>query len=395
MSYRAIYAYPWDLADEGVGGAIREVRALGIDTMTIAGSYHAGKFLRPHGRSGRVFFPEDGTVYFKADPARYGAIKPILNSLVREHDVLRETTDTGELSANAWLVLLHNSRLGELHPHSTVRNAFGDRYVYSLCPSAPDAREYAVALCRDITDNYPVTGISLETPGFLPYAHGYHHEFAMVKPNKWLDSRLGLCFCDDCVERATAAGIEAGRLKTTMREEIASYLAGDVDFPDDMAEAFWLSDVTTDGLLSRFLKWRCDVVTSLVREIRAAVRADATVAIIPSVARPTGGAWYEGSNLRALAEATGIVEACFYEPSVERVRADIRDAQRRLEGTGRLRGILRPGFPDLQTRAEVVAAAQALRDAGISEIAFYNYGHLRRGNLAWIADALAVFGGRS
>ena len=33
----------------------------------------------------------------------------------------------------------------------------------------------------------------------------------------------------------------------------------------------------------------------------------------------------------------------------------------------------------------------ALRDAGISDIAFYNYGHLRRSNLAWIADALAVF----
>ena len=88
-----------------------------------------------------------------------------------------------------------------LHPQSTIRNAFGDRYVYSLCPSAPEAREYAVALCKDVTDNYPVTGISLETPGFLPYAHGYHHEFAMVKPNKWLDARLGLCFCDHCVEQ--------------------------------------------------------------------------------------------------------------------------------------------------------------------------------------------------
>ena len=54
MSYRAIYSYPWDLADEGVVAVIREVSALGIDTITIAGSYHAGKFLRPHGRSGKV-----------------------------------------------------------------------------------------------------------------------------------------------------------------------------------------------------------------------------------------------------------------------------------------------------------------------------------------------------
>jgi len=123
------------------------------------------------------------------------------------------------------------------------------------------------------------------------------------------------------------------------------------------------------------------------------VRADATVAVIPSVARPTSGAWYEGSDLHALAHAAGIIEASFYEPSAERVRADIYDIRRRLRGAGTLRGILRPGFPDLQSRSELVAAATALRDAGVSGIAFYNYGHVRRNNLAWIADALAVFGG--
>jgi hypothetical protein len=389
MSYRAIYAYPWDLADEGVGDAIGQIKALGVDTVTIAGSYHAGKFLRPHGRTGRVFFPEDGTVYFNADAARYGAIKPIVNSLVRDRDVFRETT---ELSVNAWLVLLHNSRLGERHPQATVMNAFGDRYVYSLCPSAPEAREYAVALCKEITDKYPVTGISIETPGFLPYAHGYHHEFAMVKSNVWLNSRLGLCFCDHCVGNSGAAGIDAPRLKASIRDDMEAYLADDLDLPDDMAEASWLADVATDGALSTFLTWRCDVVTSLVREIRAAVRSDATVAIIPSVARPTAGAWYEGSDLPALARATGIIEACFYEPGVERVRADVRDVKRRLDGVGTLRGILRPGFPDVQSRRELIAAAQVLRKEGISQIAFYNYGHLRRSNLSWIADALAAFG---
>jgi hypothetical protein len=392
MSYRALYAYPWDLADEGVGRAIAEIQALAIDTVTIAGSYHAGKFLRPHGRSGRVYFPEDGTVYFRADAARYGAIKPIVNTLVRDHDVFREITETSTIATNAWLVLLHNSRLGERYPQSTVRNVFGDRYVYSLCPSAPDVREYAVALCREITDVYPLIGISLETPGFLPYAHGYHHEFAMVKSNPWLDSRLGLCFCDCCIELAGSAGIDAGRLQAKLKEEIDCYLAGDVDVPQDMAEAFWLADVATDGALSSFLRWRCDAVTSLVREIRAAVRKDAAVAIIPSVARPTSGAWYEGSDLQTLGETTGIIEACFYEAGVERVRADARDVRRRLKGAITLRGILRPGFPDVRSRTELIAAARALREEGVSDIAFYNYGHLRRKNLSWIADALAAFG---
>lgn len=392
MSYRAIYAYAWDLADAGVPQALGELEALGLDTVTIAGSYHAGKFLRPHAHGGKVYVPDDGTVYFKAERSRYGAIAPVVNSLVHERDVLSEVAGSPQIAANVWLVLLHNSRLGQLFPHATVRNTFGDRYVYSLCPSVPDVRDYAVALCRDVTDRYKVAGLTLETPGFLPYSHGYHHEFAMVRANRWLDARLGLCFCDHCAGLAAADGIDVPRLKDQVRQEIEDYLAGDVDLPDDMAEAFWLSDMATDGALSSFLRWRCGVVTSLVREIRSVVRADATVAVIPSVARPTAGAWYEGSDLRALANVAGIIEACLYEPSADRVRADLQDVQRRLAGAGTLRGVLRPGFPDLQSRTEVVAAAVALREAGVTEIGFYNYGHLRRSNLAWIGDALAAFG---
>ena len=72
--------------------------------------------------------------------------------------MFRELADAG-LAVNAWLVPLHNTRLGQAYPDITVENAFGDRYVYSLCPSSPDAREYAIALCKDVTDNYPVLGM--------------------------------------------------------------------------------------------------------------------------------------------------------------------------------------------------------------------------------------------
>ena len=391
MSYRAIYAYAWDVAETGVAEFIEEVRALGLDTVTLAGAYHAGKFLRPHGKRGKVYFPEDGTVYFRFDSKRYGAIKPVANAMLAERDVFRALCDSGKIATNAWLVLLHNTRLGSAHPEATVKNAFGDAYVYSLCPSSSAAREYAVALSKNIADNYPIVGLSLETPGFLPYAHGFHHEFALLRQNRWLDALLGLCFCDHCLARAKSTGVDAVGLKSRVAADISAYLDDGVDFPDDMAEAFWLADTRSGGELAAFLDFRCEVVTSLVAEIRAAVRADATVAVIPSVARPTAGAWYEGSDLRALGQAAGIVEACFYELSAARVRADIFDVKRRVGGAGKLRGILRPSFPDLETRGEVVAAATALRDAGIEEIAFYNYGHLRRANLEWIADAISAF----
>src|SRR5436190_4976929 len=107
MSYRAIYTYAWDLAEAGVSEAAVRFKGLGLDTVSIAGSYHAGKFLRPHGK-GKVYFPEDGTVYFKADPKLYAAIKPVANSLLGEHDILRELCESKQVATNVWLVLLHN-----------------------------------------------------------------------------------------------------------------------------------------------------------------------------------------------------------------------------------------------------------------------------------------------
>jgi hypothetical protein len=392
-SYRAIYTYAWDLAEAGVPEALGEFRSLGLDTVTIAGSYHAGKFLRPHGKTGKVYFPEDGTAYFKTTAARYGAIKPVENRLLKEHDVMRELCN-GPLQVNAWMVLLHNTLLGTLHPEATVANAFGDRYVYSLCPSNPDARAYAIGLARDVTQSYPIMGVSMESPGFAPYVHGFHHEFALNQPNRWLDAQLGLCFCDHCLGGAAKAGIDARGLKARVANDVSDYLASDVDFPADMAEAFWLADTRLNGELGAFLDWRCGIVTSLVAEIRAEVRKDATVAVIPSVARPTGGAWYEGSDLAALAGAAGIIEACFYEPSSARVKADLFDVKRRLGGKGQLRGITRPAWPDLASKGEFLSAISALSSGGVAGIAFYNWGHLRSHNMSWIADAMKFYGGR-
>jgi hypothetical protein len=392
MSYKAIYTYAWDLAEGDIGQTIGRFRELGLDTVTLAGSYHAGKFLRPNGKNGKVYFPEDGSIYFHHDSSKYAEIRPIANSMLRQRDVVRELTDSSEIGVNLWLVLLHNSVLGQAHPAATVTNAFGDHYIYSLCPSSSAARAYAVALARDATENYAVSGISLESCGFAPYAHGFHHEFALLRPNRWLDNQLGLCFCKHCLDGAQRAGVDAQRLKVQVAEDVSAYLASDVDFPGDMAEAFWMADTRSDGALQAFLDFRCRIVTSLVAEIRAAIRPEVNVAVIPSVARPTGGAWYEGSDLASLAESDVILEACFYEPNAMRIKSDLFDLRRRLRGKGQLRAIVRPAYPDIDNCAEFVEACRALAEGGVKDIAFYNYGHLRAANLGWIAQALQAMG---
>lgn len=390
MSYQSLFCYAWDLHEDGTAAVAEGLHERQINAITLAASYHAGKFLRPHGKGGKVYFPEDGTAYFRTDPDRYGMIKPQENSLLGEADILRECCSLEGMQTTAWLVLMHNSRLGQLHVNQCVTNAFGDRYIYNLCPCSPHNREYAVALCRDVTENYDVDGITLETPGFLPYEHGYHHEFALVKQNPWLNQMLGLCFCSHCCEQASAAGVDMTSLKKRVATGIDDYLQSDLDWPDDMASAFGVADIVLDADLAALLKWRCGRVTSLIAEIRHELRKDCNVAVIPSVARPTSGAWYEGSDLIALAEVADHVEACFYEPSVERVRSDLADIIRRLGSTEKLRGILRPAYPDLGDQLSVNAAVSTLREAAVDGISFYNYGHLRTASLDWMGNALAA-----
>ena len=390
MSNLSMFSYSWDLAENGVAKSVEEFKSLGINTVTLASSYHAGKFLRPKSKVKKVYFPEDGTVYFKSDASKYGEIKPISNSIYGDGQILRELTETKGLSVSAWLVLLHNTQLGTKHQDSAVQNAFGDPYVYALCPSAPEARAYVVGLAKDVTESYEVDGISVESIGYPPYEHGFHHEMSFIKPNKWLSQNLGLCFCKYCVAGAEKAGVDAKALKARVAKNIHDYLEGDFDLQTDMAEALWLADVEGDLDLRKFLDFRSQVVTSLAKEIRQSVRKDIEVAIIPSVARPTGGAWYEGTDLKAIAETTGVIEACFYEPSTDRINADLADIKRRTNNTGKIKGILRPAFPDLTSEAAVVDAVAVLWEGGVKDIGFYNYGHIRSQSLNWIKRALAA-----
>lgn len=386
FNWKSIYAFSWDVAERGIDNSVAEFKTLGLNSVTIAGSYHAGKFIHPRSKS-PIKFPEDGTVYFRTDPSLYGKIKPIHNSSIDNIDILQDLGRNEDLSLNAWLVLLHNSNLGELNQNDCVKNAFGDTYHYNLCPSSPNAREYAIGLAKDVSTNYQIDGISIESPGFLPFVHGYHHEFNLVDPNSWLMNLFGLCFCDYCQQGSSKKGIKLTSLKDLVKTWITEYLGSEVNYPDDMAERFWLADIATNSELTAFMNWRCEVVTSLVKEIRAAVPKDINISVIPSIGRPTANAWYEGSNLPDLIKYADHLEICLYEPTLQRAMADFFDIKRRLRSAKGLRCILRPSYPDL-TPSEVTSMVNFLKVQGIDGISFYNWGFLRQSSLNYIRQTL-------
>lgn len=388
-AYRSLYTYPWDIADIGVTQFVDEVLAMGITDVTLATAYHTGKFIRPHAKNPpRVIFPEDGVSYFDPDVERYGEIKPQQHSELTMRTVLPALLQDGRVKVHGWTVLLHNTRLGSAFPQYTVKNAFGDSYVYSLCPMQTAVFDYAVNLCADLTHQHQLSSIVLETPGWLPYAHGYHHEFAQVASNTWLDNMLGMCFCDACQSAAKNRGINIDALQTRVQDNIKNYLALPANANADQAASWTQSDLLSDADLLAFISLRQDRVTQLVAEIRAAISADCELAVIPTVQRPTAACWTEGSDLKALSEVADYIEIPFYEPSANRAIADAWESLRQIAHPEKIRAILRPGLPDLNQGAELGAAIAGIQALGIKDFAFYNYGLLPQYQLDHLAKTV-------
>ncbi|NJO32091.1 MAG: hypothetical protein HC869_02130 [Rhodospirillales bacterium] len=267
---KAIYAYAWDLADEGVAEVAARLRDVGADSIALATAYHAGKFIRPHGRSGKVLFPEDGAIFFRHRPERYGSIQPQRSRVVEELDVLAELRRLApDLGRVGWTVCCHNTRLGTLHPEAVSRTCFGDPLVYSLNPAHPDVRKFIIALCRDLAEQYALDALALETPGWLPWEHGYHHEFQLLPLNEWLAVLLGLDFSPATLAAARARGIDAEPLRVRTAAAIESWLAVDLHLEADRARDWLLAELVAVPEWPPFLAWRCQCVADLVAEVRA------------------------------------------------------------------------------------------------------------------------------
>jgi hypothetical protein len=100
------------------------------------------------------------------------------------------------------------------HPELCVRNAFGDPYIYNLCPANDEVQHYVRALCQDLASIESVECITLrDSQGYLPFWHGYHHEFGFVPLDFQAQALLALCFSADTKRKASSFGVNADKLQ--------------------------------------------------------------------------------------------------------------------------------------------------------------------------------------
>ncbi len=383
-----MWIYPWDIIDLGIEEVLQEV--LGdahVGGLSIATSYHAGRFLQPRSPRRKVYFPEDGTIYFEPELSLYrdSPLKPQVSSLIAGgRDVLRELSGlkaARNFSLNGWTVCLHNTRLGMKHPEACTQNAFGDRNFYNLCPSNPLCVSYLSALVKDLTLHYELDSLELESPNFMGFAHEFHHEKDGVGLTTSGDFLLSLCFCPECRKKAAAAGVDVQRAQQSVRRRLDAIFERDVPADDTGFVERGIDGFSDDDELRAYLKWRFDPVTELCRVLRASAQPRTRIYFLSLV---TGRAWLQGIDVRAISEACDGLVVCAYDSAPAQVESDIRDAASTCVPGTYLAAGFRVFHPETRGAEDLAAkVARAVR-AGARGLNFYNFGLIPRSRLEWI-----------
>ena len=389
----SIWAYPWDLLNEGVETALEKISSLGLDAVSLAASYHSGKFISPRNPRHKVYFPEGGVVYFQPSEARFKdlPLKPCVSELAGKADILGRAGNHCKqigLQFVAWLIGTHNTRLASSHLEFAAHNAYGDPYLYALCPSHQPVRRYITALVEDLLEQYRFDAIEAESVGYMGFLHGYHHEFYSVPLGPFEQALLALCFCPACERIAVDAGIDVKHLKDEIRAAIDSKL----DQPaspaaDSLAEL--LDFILVHEELSLFLRKRCETVTQFAAELCETSHQGGAKFYFagPVFAQPTAMGWVEGLDCRQLARVVDRFEVSLYFEDLERRTAETSA----VTGLGlpcELGAALNVGHPYVRGCDQLVASAELAKQTGFAAVGFYNYGTLPDYRLGWIEETV-------
>jgi hypothetical protein len=376
------WIYVWDLEDEGIGEVLDRLHGeVGATGISVATSYHSVDHLRIHADVSPRVYRADGGIYFQPDTKHYAAtrLKPITSPYIKSRNPLAKIAEAcarRHMKLRSWTVFGHNSYLVARHESFACRNVFGDLNPTWLCPANPDVREYFRALVADLTENYPLQAVEVESMLYPARLHHHRHEkigIALGEADQFL---LGLCFCESCRQSARRAGadIDAAARSTRVRLE-KSFQAG--RSATDRVEALLDEDEPIRG----FARWRVESMTELVAAIKASCRASLVMYDI-------GKMYATGGDAMAINEHVDAFLGMCYRPDLDQVDAAVARLRKlKPDNAGVELGFhgYPPNCPDAPTLVRQFTRAAEL---GVRSANVYHYGIMPEANLDWVRQAV-------
>lgn len=384
MTYTTMWAYTWDLTHEDADAAVCTLKEhVGLDAVSVATSYHTFEMLCPHRKGRKFLWATESAVYFHPQLSRYEdtPIKPHVSPMARESDPLRtigEACERYSLGLTSWTVCLHNSYLAGKHPDHAQVNAFGDVMPHALCASSPAVQQYMIALATDLTANYPVTALELESLNFMGYGQGHYHGKYGLKMGPVESFLFSLCFCDHCLARAHDRNLDAEALRVWTAQTLDRFCETDTPVEEPLDRY-----VEAQSGLSDYVRLRAETVTAFTLDLVNAVS-------VPVYYLLMGEYYTGGMDYNAVASVVDRVEILTYTASPDRVKTQIEHTCAHGIEPGRLHAGFQAYAPASPDRETLLCTTRAAVEQGVGGFSFYNYGIMPRKNLDWVKAAVEV-----
>ncbi|MFG2823005.1 hypothetical protein ACGFX4_26680 [Kitasatospora sp. NPDC048365] len=268
------FLYPWDVVGDPAAPAA--VAELGLQQVTLASAYHSTRALTPRHPTRRIVTARHSAVYYPPATERWRgrALRPHGQSWIPSVDPFGDAADAltaAGLEVHAWVVLAHNSLLGQAVPRCTVENAYGERYPWALCIAQEEVVEYCASLAAEASVRPGARGVELESCGWYGLAHLHAHDkIGGVGLGPVGQLLMSLCFCPAC-ERGYGLG---EKLRAAVREALEPLWRGAPE-PAGGSEADGPAALLGPGPASAVLAHRLGAARELQRTVVGAVRAAA------------------------------------------------------------------------------------------------------------------------
>jgi hypothetical protein len=372
------YAYPWDVLDDP--GFAARAAEIGVAEVAVAVSYHATRAATPwQTRRSAVVAPHSAFHRPVRGEAWPGDLRPEPAPWTGRPDSAGDAVAAvraAGLTPVPWVVLAHNSLLGNRFPDETVVNCFGERYPWAPCPARERVRDYAATLAAEALRGLDTASVILESCGQMSAVHQHTHEKSDAVWSPAAARLLSVCCCGDCAARWRAHGLDPAEVTGLLRERVLALVAsGDLAATADGLPA----DVAAALLAGR------QASTDLLRgRVLAAIDGLADRIVLHASPDP----WATGA-LPGLTPATGkdvhaVVVPCWARDAgvglVERARAELPDS------------VAVGAYVTVAAAAPLADPAGYVRDlaaAGAGELHLY---HLGLAGPARSADARAAAG---
>lgn len=374
-----VWAYPWDIRDEGPNRVNDRLQAMGINEVALATNYHSVQTFAPHNPERKTHFAHASS-YFRPDD-RYGKLEPTPYEGMDGNWVADVASGLSDMTLISWTVGCHNSRIGMAHPEATLESPYGDNLVFGLCPSNPDVQSYLVALVSDLANRGQFDRIELETfDYFYGTGFGWHHQKIHARLGTLGEFLLGLCFCEHCRTKAADAGVDVKCARETAVATLDDIIANHT--PHNLIPERWLR---ANPAVADYINVREDTLVDLYADFASAA---GNVPLGYYVGMPEAGKeWLAGVDIDQLAAHVDYYCLPAYKSSRSAVLNAYHTVNEITPDIPLHVGVL-PGHPAIKEEAVLVDIVDGLRSAGVPRVSFYNYGLLPEQSLDWIETAI-------